>query len=686
MADGRVVKPVLSTMVRAARILCLAGPICVSLLAFGSIGQGTTDQSGSGNPYKKLSLEQLGNIEVTTASKQPEEVWNTPAAIYVLTQEDIRRSGATNIPDVLRLVPGVEVARINGDRNWAVGIRGFGDQFSKSVLVLIDGRSVYTPLFAGVLWTVNNVVMEDIDRIEVIRGPGGTIWGANAVNGIINIITKPASETHGVLASAGGGNVDQFTGDFRVGGGNGKGLDYRIDGTGFNRGPEYPTDGQNYDDSRLGQAGFRTDWKRSAQDTYTLQGDIYKGQFGDAQRLSTFTPPANFISYAAMDASGENLLGRWRRDTSEGSNIYLQAYWDRTYRLGSNFGETRDTFDVDFLHRLPSLARQQFTYGAGVRISPSTFRQVIATGNFLPHQQTDSIYSGFLQDEIAVIRNKVSLTLGSKLEHNTYTGFEFQPSARLLWRPSKTQSVWAGVTRAVRTPSRVDADIDVTVVIPGAPLIAGQILGNREIRAERLISYEAGYRKLITSKFYVAVSAFYADYNDLVAQGAPTISFAATPPPPHLLALFQYVNGIRGNTKGIEIAPDWQPSRWWELKGSYSYLHLNLADLAGGENNLTLPMLMGSSPSHEAEVQSRFNLPKRFEFDQIYRYVSALPAQEVRAYHTADVRVGWHASKQVELSLVGQNLLQPHHAEFGIDPGPTVLIKRSIYAKIVWTR
>ncbi|MEO8727647.1 MAG: TonB-dependent receptor [Acidobacteriaceae bacterium] len=673
-------------MVRAARILCVAGPIWVSLLAFGSVGQGTTDQSGSGNPYKKLSLEQLGNIEVTTASKQPEEVWNTPAAIYVLTQEDIRRSGATNIPDVLRLVPGVQVARINGDRNWAVGIRGFGDQFSKSVLVLIDGRSVYTPLFAGVLWTVNNVVMEDIDRIEVIRGPGGTIWGANAVNGIINIITKPASETHGVLASAGGGNVDQFTGDFRVGGGNGNGLDYRIDGTGFNRGPEYHTDGQNYDDSRLGQAGFRTDWKRSAQDTYTFQGDIYKGQFGDAQRLSTFTPPSNFISYAAMDASGENLLGRWRRDTSEGSNLYLQAYWDRTYRLGSNFGETRDTFDVDFLHRLPSLARQQFTYGAGARISPSTFRQVIATDNFLPHQQTDSIYSGFLQDEIAVIPKKVSLTLGSKLEHNNYTGFEFQPSARLLWRPSKTQSVWAGVTRAVRTPSRVDADIDVTVVIPGAPLIAGQVLGNREIRAERLISYEAGYRKLVTSKFYVAISAFYNDYNDLVAQGAPTISFAATPPPPHLLALFQYVNGIRGNTKGIEIAPDWQPSHWWELKGSYSYLHLNLADLAGGENNLTLPVLMGSSPSHEAEVQSRFNLPKRFEFDQIYRYVSALPAQEVRAYHTADVRVGWHASKQVELSLVGQNLLQPHHAEFGIDPGPTVLIKRSIYARIVWTR
>src|SRR5689334_8575248 len=297
----------------------LSARVSVLLILCTSVCLAAADQSSDPKDLKNLTLEQLGDVKVTTASKQPEQVWNTAAAIYVLTAEDIRRSGVTNVPDALRLAPGVNVARVNGGRNWAVGIRGFGDQFSKSVLVLIDGRSVYTPLFAGVLWTLDNVMLEDIDRIEVIRGPGGTIWGANAVNGVINIITKSAKETHGALVAVGGGNVDQGTADVRYGGGDGH-FDYRLYAMGWVRSAEFHTDRNNYDASRLGQIGLRTDWTPNDHDTFTLQGDTYRGSIGDAQQISTFTPAANFISFQPTVGYGGNVLGRWRRDLGEGSD------------------------------------------------------------------------------------------------------------------------------------------------------------------------------------------------------------------------------------------------------------------------------------------------------------------------------------------------------------------------------
>jgi iron complex outermembrane receptor protein len=580
----------------------------------------------------------------------------------------------------------VNVARVNGGRNWAVGIRGFGDQFSKSVLVLIDGRNVYTPLFAGVFWTIDNVMLEDIDRIEVIRGPGGTIWGANAVNGVINIITKSAKDTHGTLVAVGGGNVDQGTADVRYGGGNDNGFDYRMYAMGWLRSAEFHTDRNNYDDSRLGQIGFRTDYSPNDRDSFTLQGDAYRGSIGDAQQLSTLTPPATFISFEPTEAYGGNVLGRWRRDLGGGSDIYLQAYWDHTFRIGSNFGETRDTFDVDFLHRLRTFHREQLTWGFGLRVSPSTYKATVPTGEFFPHHKTSSIYTGFLQDEITVVPKTLSVTVGAKLEHNDYTGFDVQPTGRVLWTPSAHQSFWAAVTRAVRTPSRVDEDIDVSVVIPGPPEVVGTVIGNHDLSPERLLGYELGYRALLRPEFYFDIATFYNNYDNIVAQNAPTISVVTSPPPPHVLALFEFVNGIHGNTKGFEISPSWKPSTMWELKGSYSYLHMSLSDKTGFEKNLTLPVLRGSSPVHQVALQSRFTLSKSIDFDQTYRYVSALPAQLVQAYSTADIRAAWRPVHGVELSLTGENLLQPHHAEFGINPGPTVFIKRSVYAKLVWTR
>jgi len=645
--------------------------------------QGTTNTQ----QLKNLSLEQLGNVEVTTEFKEPTQVWNTPAAIYVLTGDDIRRSGVTSVPDALRLVPGVNVERVNGSRNWAVGIRGFGDQFSKYVLVLIDGRSIYTPLFGGVYWMIDNVMLEDIDRIEVIRGPGGTIWGEDAVNGVINIITKSSQETKGVLLSSGGGNVDQNTESLRWGGGSGN-WNFRANMFGFVRSPEFHIDGQRpYDWSRLGQVGFRAD-RKVGHDEIQLSGDAYWGKFGDAQSISTYTPPALFISYAPTDASGGNLRGMWRRDLGNHSNLYLQGYWAHDHRIGSNFGEDRDVFDMDFLHRLPDSRWHQFSYGAGIRVSPSLLTQTVPTDKFVPASKTDAVYSGFVQDELRLAPGKFSLTIGSKFGHNVYTGFDYQPNGRLLWTPTPKQSLWASVSRAVRIPDRVDDDIQVDAFFENLPPpVFARITGNTNLRAERLVSYEEGYRTLIHPKLYLSIAGFHNDYHDLIAQGAGVISAVGAPfPNPSLLVTFQYTNGIHGNTDGVEIAPDWQPVNWWRIRAAYSYLHIHLADQNGFTDTTTLTTLHGSSPNSQVSLFSQIDLPGKVQLDQTFRFVGALPAQTVKAYITGDARAGWSPNKSWSFSAVGQNLLQPHHAEFNIDPSPMVLIKRGIYAKIVWTR
>ncbi len=632
----------------------------------------------------QISLAALGNLKVTTVSKEPEEVWKTPAAIYVITQEDIRRSGATSIPEVLRLAPGVEVARIDSD-HWSVGIRGFGNAFSKSVLVLIDGRSVYTPLFGGVYWEVQNLPLEDVDRIEVIRGPGGTIWGSNAVNGVINIITKKAKDTHGALVSIGGGNVDQGTGEFRYGGGNGKGFDYRVYGMGFSRGPEFHLDHDPFDAWKTGQAGFRMDWDTQSRDSFTLQGDIYNGDDGERVAISSYSPPAQNNVDGIDEVSGGNLLGHWKRKLDEGSDVQVLAYYDRTNRLGPPFGEDHDTFDADFQYHTTLSRQQDFILGLGARLSPSDFIQTVPTVDFLPHHQTDKLYSAFAQDEIPILENQLWLTIGSKLEHNNYTGFEVEPRASLLWTPTPRQTVWASVTRAVRTPSDLEEDLQLTGFVTANPLpIFTRVADNGKFFSEELIGYEAGYRSLIRPKLYLDIATFHNDYNYLSSFGAASVFFETTPPPLRLVVAVPFANGIEGTTDGFEIAPDWRPERWWELKGSYSYLHMDLRRRPGSVDVSTVLTDEGSSPQHQAVIQSLFNLPKHFEFDQTYRYVSALPALSVPAYGTADLRLGWRPTQHVEFSLSGQNLLQPQHVEFVSDPGLPVEIMRSAYGKVTF--
>lgn len=641
------------------------------------------DQTATGN-LKQLSLEQLGNLEVTTASKEPEKMQRTTAAIYVLTQEDIRRSGATSIPEVLRLVPGVEVAQIDSS-TWSIGIRGFGSGFSKSVLVVIDGRNVYTPLFAGVNWRLQNVMLEDVERIEVIRGPGGTIWGTNAVNGVINIITKNSKDTGGGLVSTGAGSVEQGTGAFRYGGGLPQNLSYRVYGMAFGRRPELHTDHDNFDDWQFGQGGFRMDWANQGSNSFTVQGDLYMGRLGERQNIAFYSPPASINIDGTQDVSGGNILGRWQHKFNEGSDFQLQAYYDRTHRLGAQLGETRNTFDIDFVHHFKALPRQDIIWGLGARWSPGDFAQTVATVDFLPHHQSDNIYSAFAQDEIAIVRNKLSATIGSKFEHNIYTGWEIQPSARLLWTPSEHQTVWAAVTRAVRSPSRLDEDLQLTGLITTDPLPAYiRVVGNPQFVSETLLGYEVGYRTLVTSRFYVDLSVFRNRYNDLTSFGSATVAFETAPPPLRLVATVPWANGIEGNTEGVEIAPTWKVASWLDLKASYAYLNMDLENKPGNTDTGTVASDEGSSPRHEFVVQPRFNLPKRFEFDPTYRYVSALPAQAVKSYSTMDLRVGWSLTESFELSVIGQNLFQPQHVEFGGDPGGLIGIKRSVYAKFTW--
>jgi iron complex outermembrane receptor protein len=652
-------------------------------LVLGSHGQEPTGNSASGNSLKQLTLEQLGNVQVTTVSKEREEVWRTPAAIYVITQEDIGRSGARTLPDALRLAPGVEVAQIDGDK-WAIGIRGFQGRLSKSVLVLIDGRSVYTPLFAGVYWEMQDTLLSDVDHIEVIRGPGGTIWGSNAVNGVINIITKSAKATHGTHVSVGGGNVDQGFASARYGGAR-RDFNYRVYGKWFTTGPEFHADGHNFDAWRSGRAGFRTDWDVTSRDSLTIQGDAYGTVAGQRLNISFFNPPALVDTEGTGHFYGQNVVANWRRSLNSGSDLKLQVYFDRTDRRDLNYREIRNTFDADFIHHLV-LPRQNLIWGLGIRTSPSHFFQTVPSVDFEPHHQTYNIFSGFVQDEIEIVPNHLFLTVGSKLEPNSFSGFEVQPSGRLLWAPSAHQTFWTAVTRAVRTPSRIEDNFTFNALaVPSLPLFL-RLIGDGNFSSEQLVGYEAGYRQFLKPNLYLDIDAFYNNYDDLLSVENRPPFVENDPSPTHLVLPLFLRNGVDGITRGAEISPVWQPFPWWQLKGSYSFMHLTARNQPTSDDASTVRQLEGDSPQHNVTIQSSWDISKSFQADIDFRYVSSLPDLHVAAYSTADARLGWRIGKGFDLSLVGQNLFQPRHAEYGGDPGPLVEIRRGAYVKLTWSQ
>jgi iron complex outermembrane receptor protein len=633
---------------------------------------------------RELTLEELGAVEVIAVSKLPMEVWSTPAAVSVITQQEIARSGATTLPEVLRLAAGVEVGRVDSG-HWSIGIRGFGDQFSKSLLVLVDGRKIYTPLFAGTYWPAYDVPLEDIDRIEVVRGPGGTIWGGNAVSGVINVVTRAAAETRGTLVAVGGGSVDLGTLTVRHGGAL-KGADYRVYARTFARGAQFHPDGSDFDgDQWMGQAGFRVDWTARDRDEFTISGATDRGTHGQRVRMTLFNPPSQPIVDDPVDTRGGHLMATWSRPALGGS-LRLQTYYDRTNWQAPHFIEVRDTIDVDYVQSAPIFERHRLSWGAGLRWSPGRFTQTTAAINFDPLERTARRTSAYLQDEVGIVGDKVTLTVGSKFEHDHYTGLELQPSARVLWRTSPTRTVWGAVTRAVRTPSRIERDIRATSLsnlVAAIPIFL-QVTGNPAFEAERHIGYEAGFRTLFSPSLYLDAAVFHNEHDGLASFGLGALSIEPTPPPVHGLIQFPFVNGIAGTSSGLEIAPEWRPVSALHVSGSYAFRTFDLHQLPASVDINAVGRYEGSSPRHQTRLQARVSPTARLELDGAYRYVGALDALGVAAYHSADLRLGWRFTPTTSIAVVGQNLLQPHHVEFGHEPGPFVGIERGIWVGVTW--
>ena len=682
--------------VSGRRVMCRALVIFIALFAF-CLRAETTDTVTQGdadadNPLslKKLTLEELSKIDVTTPFKEPKPAFRSPVAIYVITGDDLRRSGATSIPEALRLAPGVEVERIDSNR-WSIGIRGFGTRLTRSVLVMIDGRTVYTTLFAGTYWEAQDTDMLDIDRIEIIRGPGGVIWGPNAVDGVINVITKSSEDTQGLLVETHGGSVDWGNVTVRYGGRKGSNFTYRVYAKTFAVGHEYHWDANNYDVWRSAQTGFRMEWNGGKHGKFTLEGDGYVEKAGEGAGGVSYTPPYQRNLYGYEYLSGGNILGRWERDFSAGNHVQVQAYADHTNHRELNLADYRTTYDLDYLQRVNPDARQQISFGLGARVI-SIYNPIVLSGLvFSPARRTDQLYTAFVQDGIALIPDRLTLTVGTKLLHTNFAKYEPEPSARLAWTPTSNQTLWGAFTHAVRTPSDAEDNFTLSGYVgqtaSGLEAFAA-FLPNRNFAPEQLNGLELGYRRLFGKNVLADFSSFFNHYHDLFDEEFIVQAFSPsdTPPPLHLLLPAQFRNGLRGHTMGFEIAPEWRPKKFWRLRGSYSYLDLVLQKSPTSGDIGTIPTIEGGSPKHEVTAQSSLDLGKKLQLDIFYRYVSALWGIGIPAYSTADARLAWRVRPDLELALNGRNLLQPHHVEAPADLGPNVGIARNAYVQLIWTK
>ena len=633
-----------------------------------------------------MSLEDLTKIEVTSVSKHKEKLSEAPAAIFVITQEDIRRSGATTIADALRLAPGLEVARVDG-HDWAITSRGFNELYANKLLVVIDGRSVYTPLFSGVQWDAQDTMLEDIDQIEVIRGPGATLWGANAVNGVINVTTKSARETQGGLISGGAGTQEQGFGSARYGGKLGENGYYRVYGKYFNReASPLPSGARANDAWDMYRGGFRTDWEPSAQNLLTFQGDVYTGT--ENQTAILFMPSAPYTNALADKSrlSGANAIARWTHNFSAESDLRFQMYYDWAERETGFFKENRSTLDSELQYRHALGRRQDVTWGIGYRYTDSQNSKSNFTLAFIPLQRVTRIFNAFVQDEITLVKERLRLTLGSKFENNDYTGLEIQPSGRLLWTPHERHSLWASVSRAVRTPSRAEVDSRiVTTNVPAgpAPVTAfGVVDGNPAFQSEILLAYELGYRVQPHERLSLDLAAFYNDYDRLRSVEPQALDFSHVPA--YLVAPNLFDNKLEGQTYGAELTGNFQAADWWLWRGSYSYLQIHLRRKAGSLD--TLSQAAEGDTHHQVSLRSLMDLPYHLQLDCTGRYVDRLANQHIPSYVSLDVRLGWRPLPNWELALVGQNLVDNRHPEFN----PSVIqfqkteVERAVYGKVTF--
>jgi len=625
--------------------------LCCLAAAFAlPVGAADTNEFSAAE-LKRLSLEELMNQDVSIVSRREEKLSQSASAVQVITQEEIHRSGATSLPEALRLAPNLQVAQVDS-RQWAISARGFNNTLANKLLVMIDGRTIYTPLFAGVFWDAQDTMLEDIDRIEVVSGPGATLWGANAVNGVINIVTKSAKDTQGTLLTAGGGSMLNYFGGVRYGDRISSNLFFRVYGKYFDRDNTLLPGGSDAtNDWRMGQGGFRMDWLPGEEDTFTLQGDAYGGTVEQAAPGDT-----------TLD--GQNVLGRWRRVLSEDSELTAQAYFDRTWRrIPGQFAEDLKTYDIDVQHRFALGQRQSITWGGDYRLMQDDVDNSAALA-FLPRKRNMQLFRGFLQDEIDVVAEKLKLTLGTVVEHNDFSGLETSPSGRIAWMPDARNTLWAAVSHAVRSPSRIDTDLRV----PATPPFL--LTGGPNFDSEKVWAYELGYRVRPHERVALSVAGFFNDYDDIRSlEPITTNSFAIQ-------------NKNRAETWGMELSGNYQVTDWWRLRGGYTFLRKHVIRKEGGLD-LNRGRAEGNDPQNQVLLQSMITCPRGFDFDLTARYIDTLPSPNVPSYFTFDARVAWRPLTNLELAVVGQNLWDSQHPEFGA-AATRQEIPRSVYGKVTW--
>ena len=646
MADRR-------TVAAATAIVFTLGLVCFTPLGFAQ----QPESAVSADSLKKLSIEQLMNLQVTSVSKRPERLSQTASAIQVITQEDIQRSGAASLPEALRLATNLQVAQLDS-RQWAISARGFNGTAANKLLVLIDGRTVYTPLFSGVFWDVQEVPLGDIDRIEVISGPGATLWGANAVNGVINVITKDANDTQGLLLSGGGGTEQHGFGTVRYGAALGSNVRARFYGRGFDRdATAFPSGRDAADDWYVGQGGFRMDWEASSASRVTLQGDLYDGRIAQD-------------SGGDIAVSGRNVIAKWSRTLSERSSLAGHLYYDRTHRdIPGLFGEDLDTYDFDLQHRTRLGDRHEVVWGLGYRnINDRTVIGLDSALAFLPLHVAREWFTGFVQDEIALLPNRFHLTLGTKIEHNDYTGFELQPSGRVNWTLSPSATLWAAVSRAVRAPSRIDREF----FAPAKPPFF--LAGGPDFHSEEELAYELGYRHHQES-LALSVATFYSRYHGLRSLEQ------VNPPTPVPLVIG---NGQDGESYGAELTADYRVTDRWRLRAGYTELRVHVWPNPGS-TDASRGATESQIPDRQFLVLSSVDLPAHLGLAAWFRAIDDINNELVPAYAELNVTLTWHPTSKLDLSLVGQNLLHDQHREFGAATSPTRRdIQRGVYGAVAW--
>ncbi len=631
---------------------------------------------------------------VFSASRQEQKVSDTAAAVYIITQEDIRRSGATHIPDLLRMVPGLQVAQMDANK-WAISSRGFNARFGNKLLVLIDGRSVYTPLFSGVYWDVQNYLLADVERIEIIRGPGSTLWGSNAVNGVINIITKDSKETQGGLLTGKAGDEERAVGAFRYGGKIGKDASYRLYSKGFKHddsGQVVNSDTNGNDKWRMAQVGMRMDWNVSSANSLMFQGNIYEGDANDLV-IDSSQPRRN------TELSGGHVLGRWKHIFSDTSESTFQMYFDQTFRKTAISREVRNTSDFDFQHKFCLGDRQEFIWGMGYRYVTDDivgFRDLTYDNDdsSMTNSRYDNLLNMFVQDEITLIDDKLRLILGSKVSHNDYTGLEIQPNLRLIWKPAERHSVWATVSRSVRTPNRFEHDsVNNVVTFTTGPSTTStiQIAGSHDFNSEILTAYELGYRVQPTKRFSFDIATFCNIYDDLQTAEDAT-PFIDPNNATNTINPVNFDNKMDGETFGMEILANWNVTDSWKLTAEYTYLQMLLhLDNASNDFGRDLPDVWrdefteGESPQNQGSLRSYLNLPYNLEFDTSLYYVDHLASFDVPSYIRLDARLGWQPTESLDVSVGVKNLLDNEHLEIGSSESRnSAEIERGVYFKVDW--